>query len=477
MPPGAIRVRFSPSPTGFLHIGGARTALFNWLFARKNGGAFLLRIEDTDAARSEKKYEDDIIAGLTWLGITWDESPLRQSERLDIYADYLKKLMEANGAYHCFCTKEELEASKQAMLAQGQPPRYRGTCRALDGKEVARRLSAGQSSVIRLRMPDEPIEFSDIIRGSVTFDAALIGDTVIAKKFNAPLYNFAAAVDDHESKISHVIRGEEHIANTPVQIAVQRALGFAHPRYAHLPLILNPDRSKMSKRFSATSLTEYRAAGYLPDALANFIALLGWHGSDDRELLSRDELTAAFELERVQKAGAVFNKEKLDWMNAQYLKHLDNEQIREHIRALGLLPAGVEPAALARMIATVRERMHTFADFPTLAAVFIELPVYEPALLRCKEMPAAAVAENLAAAADVLAATDAHSFTAAALSQRLAPLTDARGRGEVLWPLRVALSGSKASPGPFEIMAVIGKDESVRRISLAREKAKELLLL
>ena len=279
-----IRVRIAPSPTGALHIGLARSALFNYLFAKKNNGNFVLRIEDTDLERSDLKWTQDIIDGLKWLGIQWDEGPdiageygpYKQTQRIDIYKKYLEKLLKDGTAYYCFCSAEELEAKRQEQMARGEAPRYDGKCKNLAEKEVQKRLAEEKPSVIRFKTPGKKIKFKDLIRGEVEFDAGLIGDIVIAKDLKTPLYNFAVVVDDYEMKISHVIRGEDHISNTPKQMLLQEALDFAHPEYGHLPLILAPDRSKLSKRFGAVSIIDYREQGYLPEAMVNFMALLGW---------------------------------------------------------------------------------------------------------------------------------------------------------------------------------------------------------
>ena len=304
-----VRVRIAPSPTGNFHFGTARTALFNFLFAKKEGGKFILRIEDTDLERSDEKYTKDIIEQLQWLGIQWDEGPYRQSERLSIYEKYLKQLLDQGNAYYCFCTEEQLEQQREEDKNKGVTPIYHGTCRSVSAEEVTRRHETGERSVIRSRVPDltGSIKFHDLIRGDVAFDAALIGDTVIAKDVRTPLYNFAVVVDDYEMKISHVIRGEDHISNTPKQIMLQQALGFSQPQYAHLPLILNPDRTKMSKRAGPTAIAEYRQLGYLPEALINFMAFLGWNPKTEQDFFSLDELVKAFSLEGVGKGGAVFN--------------------------------------------------------------------------------------------------------------------------------------------------------------------------
>ena len=320
-----VRVRLAPSPTGFLHLGTARTALFNLIFARRYGGKFIIRIEDTDLERSEKKYEEEILNGLKWLGIESEEPFTRQSERTDVYEKYLKKLLEEKKAYFCYCTKEELEAERQSFLSQGISPKYSGKCRDLDA-------DGRKPQLIRLKVAEKEVSFKDLIRGKISFDSALFGDFAIAKDVKTPLYNFANVVDDFALKISHVIRGEDHISNTPKQILIQEALGFPSPHFAHLPLILSPDRSKMSKRYTETSLLSYKEAGYLPEALVNFLALLGWHPADDKEIMNFEEICHEFDIEKIQKSGAIFNQEKLDWLNYQYIKKMEEEELFKKIK-------------------------------------------------------------------------------------------------------------------------------------------------
>lgn len=458
-----IRVRIAPSPTGNLHIGTARTALFNWLFAKHSGGKFILRIEDTDLERSDKKFEEDIIEGLTWLGLTWDEGPIRQTDRLETYEKYIDQLLKSGDAYYCFCSREELETERQAMLSQGLPPKYNGKCRTLEADEVKVNLKSKKGHVIRFKMPETKVEFNDLIRGKITFDTALLGDIAIAKDPRVPLYNFAVVVDDEEMEISHVIRGEDHIANTPKQILLQKALGFKTPHYGHLPLILDPDRNKMSKRHSATSIKEYKEAGYLPEALVNFMALMGWHPKDEKEIMSIKEIINEFELERVQKSGAVFNVEKLDWMNAQYIKNLPDKELAKR---LGLPPTEEN----LKIIALTKERAKKINDFEILAGFFLSLPDYKKELLVWKSTSQTATLENLKYAETLLSALKADDFTKTKLEKILMPLAEERGRGEVFWPIRAALSGQEASPGPFEIMETLGKKETLRRIKIAIDK-------
>ena len=476
-----VRVRMAPSPTGPLHVGGARTALFNWLFARKHGGAFILRIEDTDKERSEKKYEHEILEGFSWLGLDWDEGPLangnrlpgmdtkgeygpyRQSERTEIYKKYLEQLFQTGDVYYCYCTKDELEAQRAAALAQGQAPKYSGHCRNLTAPPEGRK-----PEVIRFKVPETTVEFKDLIRGKVSFDSALFGDVVIAKDMETPLYNFAVVVDDELMRISHVIRGEEHLSNTPKQILMQRALGFREPVYAHIPLILNADRSKMSKRFGDTALLQYRDRGYLPEALLNFLALLGWHPSDDREMLSAKTLIQEFDLKRVQQAGAVFNQDKLDWLNREHLKTMSDQAIaRLLVPFLEREKLPGDEAFLKKIAGVERGRASTLADFIELGRFFFALPEYEPALLVWKESSAEEARAALHAVQAVLADIDPRNFGREFLPNAVASVVGEKKRGVTLWPLRVALSGAKASPDPIEIMEVLGKEESLSRIARA----------
>jgi glutamyl-tRNA synthetase len=320
----AVRVRFAPAPTGHLHVGGARTALFNFLFARRHKGTFILRLEDTDPARSSEEYYHSIITALEWLGLEWDEGPevggkygpYRQSERRAVYDEYLGKLRESGRAYECFCTPEELDERRERMRAAGEAPRYDGRCSDLSAEERERLAGQGLTPCLRFRLDaDADLAFDDLIRGRVEIKAADLDDFVIARPDGSPTYNFVCAVDDATMAISHVIRGEDHISNTPRQIAVSRALGFESATFAHVPLLLGPDKSRLSKRHGAKAVSEYKEEGYLPEAFVNFLALLGWSYDDEREIFTLKELKKAFSLERVVKKGAVFDVDKLTWMN------------------------------------------------------------------------------------------------------------------------------------------------------------------
>ncbi|MFH1990667.1 MAG: glutamate--tRNA ligase, partial [Patescibacteria group bacterium] len=328
----AVRTRFAPSPTGLFHIGNVRTALFNFLFSKKNGGKFILRIEDTDTDRYKPEYENDIIETLKWLGLQWDEGPFRQSERIALYARYLKELLKNGDAFYCFHSKEFLEREHEKQIQDKEIPAHNCEFKKVPLKDSEKRLLK-ESAIVRFRMPiDLEISFTDLIRGKINFNSsALEGDFSLAKaegpdKF-LPLYNFAVVIDDFEMKISHVIRGEDHISNTPKQILIGQALGLPTPKFAHLPLILGSDKAKLSKREASVSVNEYREAGYLPEALLNFIALLGWNPGTDEEILSLKELIEKFNLNKVQKSGAVFNTEKLDWFNGCYLRKLSIDEL------------------------------------------------------------------------------------------------------------------------------------------------------
>ncbi len=464
-----VRVRFAPSPTGPFNLGNARTALINWLFAKGKNGALILRIEDTDRERSRKKYEDGILEALRWLELDWDEF-YRQSERTDLYTGYLLRLLKEGIAYHCFCSPEELEAERNEQFASGLPPKYSGKCRSIPLAE-AREMAARGKSVVRFRMPEKKIAFHDLIRGRVVVDTSLIGDIVIAKSESEPLYNFAAAVDDYELRITHVIRGEDHISNTPKQIALAEAMGFASPReFIHLPLILGADRKKLSKRHLAKSVLEYREEGYLPQAMRNFLVLLGWHPKEDREVLSFSEMVSEFSFDRVQKSGAVLNPDKLDWFNTHYLKELGEEELVQFVRP-HLPEAWFSDASRIRKVLGIeRERMRRLTELKDDISFFFELPDYDSTLLLWKGMSKERAAKNLRAEAAVIQNISDDSFSAKVFEREIAALAEREGRGEMFWPLRVALTGREHSPGPFECAEALGKGESLRRIEAAVKK-------
>ena len=460
-----VRVRFAPSPTGALHVGGARTALFNWIFAKANNGTFVLRIEDTDVERSKKEFEEEIKDGLTWLGLEWDEF-YKQSERTKLHREYLEKLIGEDKIYYCFCTKEVLEAQRQDMLAQGLAPKYSGTCRDLTDDDVRQRIDMGDPHVLRFKIAEMKVEFNDMVRGNISFDTSIMGDVVVARSLDDPLYNFAVVIDDHLNEITHVIRGEDHISNTPRQILLMNALGFDVPQFGHLPIILNPDRSKMSKRFSDTALSAYIADGYLPGAVINFLAFLGWHPKEDKEIMSIDEIIQEFDIKRVQKGGAVFNIEKLDWLNSNYIKELDVKVFTEMAREF--LPAKWNfTSAIAE---SVRGRVGKLSEVKDLVDFYFELPDYDIELLRWRGKSLQDAAVHLKETLEFLENVPEKEFTRDHLEKELLDKLPKESRGDTLWPVRVALSGKNSSPGPFEIMGAIGKKESLSRIEDAIRK-------
>lgn len=482
-----IRVRIAPSPTGHLHLGTVRTALYNYLFAQKEHGTFILRVEDTDQGRSLPIYENEILDGLRALGLVWQEGPdvggpygpYRQTERTEIYKNYIEKLLSEKKAYYCFCGKEDLEKRREAMLAEGIAPKYAGTCRSLSSEQIAEKVAAGTPSVIRLLVPDGmEISFDDIIRGSISVMSGTIGDMVIAKNAHTPLFHLANVIDDYEMKISHVIRGEDHISNTPKQILIQQALGFPRIRYAHIPLVLTPDRKKMSKRSLETSFVEYLHDGYLPEALLNFLALLGWMPEDGTELLTLPEMIERFSLKRIQKSGAAFNIEKLDWFNAQYIKNLSSAELLK--RLIPFVPPEwflQNNHLMEHAVALERDRIKKLSDFADGAGFLFSIGEYEASLLAWKESTLAHASAHLAKVRELLDDIKSSDFTSAHLDSIIMPYAQQAGRGEVLWPLRVALSGKQNSPGPFDILAALGKEESLRRIDMGIAKvAGELSL-
>lgn len=480
--PKPIRVRFAPSPTGPLHVGGVRTALFNWLFARQNDGKFILRIEDTDISRSEKIYEEGIIESFHWLGLNWDEGPdtegklgpYRQSERKSLYRKFLERLLGEERAYYCYCAKEELEAERQALIVQGLPPKYSGHCGSLKEAPAGPGLAGEKPTSIRFRTPDTKIEFKDLIRGRISFETGLFGDFIIAKNLDTPLFNFSGAVDDELMEISHVIRGEEHLSNTPKQILLRRALGFDEPIYAHIPLILNPDRSKLSKRFSETSIIKYRDEGYLPAAMINFLALLGWHPTNNQEIFSLDELIKEFDLKRVQKAGAIFNQDKLDWINSQHIKKLSAENLTEQlIPVLKKKNIDVPKKFVEKIVEAERDRLKKLGDFWDLAGFFFELPDYGDDLLIWQKEPASKIKKVLGDVLEIVQNIKPSEFNRENLGNALFPIMTEEGRGTVLWPLRVAVSGQAASPDPLQIVEILGAEETERRIKIAINKLEK----
>ncbi|RKQ63543.1 glutamyl-tRNA synthetase /glutamate--tRNA(Gln) ligase [Thermovibrio guaymasensis] len=382
----SVRVRFAPSPTGFMHVGNARTALFNYLFARHHGGKFVLRIEDTDVERHNEEAVKVIYEALRWMGLNWDEgpdvggpySPYRQSERLDIYREFIDKLKEKGLVYECFCTQEELDRMRKEQLERGEPPRYTGKCRNLTEEEKERLRAEGRKPVLRFKVPeDRVVKFNDLIKGEIEISSRQLGgDFVIVRSNGMPVYNFVVVVDDALMKITHVIRGEDHISNTPKQILLYEALGFEPPQFAHLPMILGPDRSKLSKRHGSTSVREFREKGYLPEAFVNFLALLGWYPKDGKEILSMDELIEKFDIKEVNSAPAVFDTTKLNWMNQVYIRNYPIDKLTDliipYLEKAGFDLSQFDREWLEKVVEVTREYFTVLSDAPTYMEVFLK---------------------------------------------------------------------------------------------------------
>ncbi len=460
-----IRTRIAPSPTGPLHIGTARSALFNYLFAKQNGGDFILRIEDTDLERSDSRFEKDIIEGLKWLNINWTEKLYKQSGRLPIYKKYLEKLLEEGKAFWCPHTLEELDEEKQKRLKNKEAPRH--VCKYRNKK-----IKKNKNGIIRLATPEKIVEFDDLIRGKIKFDTSLLGDIALAKDENTPLYNFAVVIDDFEMKISHVIRGEDHISNTPKQILIQDALGITErPQYAHLPLVLGPDRSKLSKRHNVVSVNEYRKAGYLPEALTNFIVLLGWNPGTEQEIFSLEELVKKFDLSRVQKGGAVFNIERLDWLNGIYIRKKSPEELADIILKEGFLKIPENKFAneyIGKVIALEQPRLQKLSEIGERTDYFFSEPKFPKSMLfwQDKEKPET-VREHLDNLVNILRNLKTKEFAKERIKTAVWPYAEEKGRGNVLWPFRVALTGQRKSPDPFEIAEILGKEKTLERLGYA----------
>jgi len=460
----AVRTRFAPSPSGYLHIGGARTALFSYLYARRHGGTFVLRVEDTDRERSTPDSIAAILEGLRWLGLGWDEGPFFQSARTDTYRAQAQALLERGLAYRCWCTTEELEARRQAALAAGRPPAYDRTCRDLTAAPGAR-----QAYVLRFRTPLEgETVIGDRVKGRVLFRNADLDDFVIARTDGTPVYNFCVVVDDIDMRITHVIRGDDHLANTPRQMLLYGAFGATPPVFAHVPLILGLDKARLSKRHGATSVTAYRDMGYLPDALVSYLARLGWsHG--DQELFTMDELVTHFSLEQVGKSAGVFNPEKLLWVNFQLLKATPAEELARlvvpFLEQAGL-PVPSDMAWLARVVATLRDRAKTLVELAEFCRFYL-VETIEPDPKAAAKHLTTAVAPALADLDMRLAALSAWDEAAIEAAFQATIGAHEMKLGQLAQPVRVAMTGGTVSPGIYEVLAVLGRDRSLARLRRA----------
>lgn len=469
-----VRVRFAPSPTGYLHVGGARTALYNWLFARQNKGVFVLRIEDTDQQRHNEEAVAAIIEGMKWLGMDWDEGPFYQSQRMELYKKYCDRLIEEGKAYYCYCTADELSAQRKEAEERKEAPKYSGKCRCLTKEQIDQFEKEGRSRVVRLKTPQEGATIvKDLIRDDIRFENELLDDFVITKSDGFPTYNFAVVIDDHLMEISHVIRGDDHLSNTPRQVLLYQALGFDVPKFAHIPMILGPDKTRLSKRHGATSVIEYKKMGFLSEAMINYLARLGW-GHGDREIFSRQELIDLFNISRVNKTSAVFDIEKLTWMNASYIRQMTPEILLEKtrnmlesaypsIKDIESTPEGKE--RIKKIVVCLQERMRTLNDIVGLSDFFfLDEIKYDPqsSEKHLKEEGVKEILTGLAKALETVA-----PFTKENIEPVFRNLAKEMGikAGKVIHPARVALTGRSDSPPMFDTVELIGKGTSLKRLN------------
>lgn len=479
-----VRVRFAPSPTGYLHVGGLRTALYNYLFAKHNNGNFILRIEDTDRNRYVEGAVENLIKTMNWVGLNYDEGPkvggdygpYFQSERLDIYNEHVNKLLENGQAYRCFCSSERIQKLREEQQAQKLQAKYDKHCLSLSKEEVQQKLDSGETYVIRLNVPvNERIIIQDIVRGQVDFNSDTVDDQILIKSDGFPTYHLANVVDDHLMKITHVIRGEEWLTSTPKHVLLYDFFDWERPQFAHLPLLLNADKSKLSKRQGDVAVEDYQKKGYLKEALINFVALLGWNAGDDIEIYDMPQLIEKFSLERVNKAGAVFNVEKLDWLNFEHLKNKPNEEI------LGMLRDELEESKysnqeysdqfLLNVIESMKERVNFVNEFLTKSFYFFEAPTEydEKTLQKRWKGESSELLTKLRDEFDKLDNPSKEDFehTLKGLAEKLEV-----GMGKLIHPVRLAVSGVGEGPGVFDLLYIIGKEEVINRINTALEKIK-----
>lgn len=476
-----IRLRFAPSPTGFLHIGNLRSALFGYLLAKSWGGKFILRVEDTDQKREVAGAVEKLLDILKWTGITFDEgphiggpfAPYTQTERLDIYQKYITELLDKGLAYHCFCSAERLEKMRAEQAAQKLAPRYDRRCRDLSKEEVARRIAAGEKYVIRQKLPlTGEIVVVDELRGEIKFQASDLEDHVLIKSDGVPTYHFANIVDDHLMEITHVTRGDEWLPSYPKNILLYQAFGWTPPRYIHLPLILNKTGGKLSKRQGDVFVEDYRAKGYLPEAIINFCALLGWHSKDDQEIYSLSELETVFDIKGLGASPAVFDPEKLDYFNGYYIRQKSLAELAELCRPY-LTDTNISPEYREKVVGLAQDRMKKLADVQELTDfIFSEKLDYDPSLLIWKSLGLEEVKANLREIKGLLAKVADKDWNKAYLENYLVDYIKSSDKkvGDYLWPLRVALTGLKNSPGPFEVADVLGQTKSLARIETALDK-------
>ncbi len=484
-----IRLRFAPSPTGYLHIGGARTALFNWLYARHHKSTFILRIEDTDQIRSTEEAVNVILEGMKWLGLDWDEGPGKggeygpyfQMQRLPLYQEYTEKLLKDKKAYRCYCTREELAESREKQTRENKSLKYDRHCLNLSDKEMRKYEEEGRKPVIRLKIPAKKIVFNDLLRGEVTFDGGLLSDFVIMKSDGIPTYNYAVVIDDALMNITHVMRGDDHISNTPKQILIYEALGFAIPKFAHIPMIMGSDHTRLSKRHGATSVMEYKKMGYIPEAVVNYIAHLGWSSGDEREIFSPKELIKEFSLDKISKHAAVFNMDKLNWFNSEYLKRMSVDSLTEmlipHLKEANYIREEdlSEPKLewLKEVVKLMQDRFKNFSQFIDYADYFfvdkinIEPQAFQ-SVLNKEGVPD--ILQALKEKLPFLKCWDEENIENAV--RGVASSLQIKG-GQIIHPTRVALTGKKIGPGLFELMVILGKEKIIKRLEEVVEKIKK----
>jgi glutamyl-tRNA synthetase len=472
-----IRVRFAPSPTGYPHLGNIRTALFNWVFARHNKGVFILRIEDTDLARMVEDATDVIIESLRWLGLDWDEGPYFQSQRLELYREAADKLLKQGNAYRCYCSPKRLQSMRQEQMNRKQPPGYDRLCRELTPEACAEKEAGGAVPVVRFKSPmDGQTSFNDLLRGQIVFENSTLDDFVLLKSDGYPTYHLANIVDDHFMEISHVLRADEWLSSTPRHVLLYEALDWMPPQFAHLPMILGPDRSKLSKRHGATSVDEYKEQGYLPEAMFNFLALLGWSLDDKTELLTQDKIVKYFSLDRISRTAAVFNKDKLEWMNGVYIRGLGLDEFTS--RAMPFLEKSLPPdikrpldiSYIRRIMPLIQERARTLAEVPQLSDFFFadELE-YDAGLLLGKTSKDEAIGSLQAS---ITAMNGVQNWAAASLEAVFRPLAEKLKlkTGVFFGLLRVAVTGRTAAPPLFQTMEVMGRERCLKRLKAALDK-------
>lgn len=486
-----LRVRFAPSPTGFLHVGGLRTYLYNWLLAKKEKGKIVLRIEDTDRERYVEGATENLIKILKNMGLPWDEGPYFQSQRTEIYKSMVQKLVEGDHAYYCFCSPEELKKLRQEQVERKLPPRYNKGCSKLTKKEIEEKFKQKQPYVIRLKVPEKGrVKFQDLVHGQIEFDLKNIDDQILLKSNGWPTYHLANVIDDHLMEINHVIRGEEWLSSTPKHILIYQAFGWPIPKFTHLPLLLNSDHSKLSKRQGDVSVEDYLAQGYLPETLINFLVLLGWNPDNNQEIFNLKQLKKIFSLEKIQKTGAIFNRKKLDWLNGFYIRQMKIEDLTKQCLPYLERYGSLEPCDtknskfkilkngqivkfswVKKIIALEQERLKNLGEIGELTEFFFTDNLsYNSNLLFWKKMTIGQVKDNLEQIRDAFHQVQDSKFKFKKITEILTRLGKEKGIGEIFWPLRVVLSGRKASPPPVEIAEILGKKTVLNRINQIIEK-------